>query len=99
MKLSKKKFPFLFKKDVGWFFAKDYEGKEHPFSFEALDEALHDKSLVRDYYSIAILEKHWDMFDEVYLSGLLWLIGGRRNWDQQPAPDSFCKPDMLSEFY
>lgn len=71
MKISKKKFPFLFKKDVEWYFAKDYRGEEVPFSGEDLNDTLHDKSLVRDYFSIVILDKHWNMFDEVYLSEIM----------------------------
>jgi hypothetical protein len=71
MKISKKKFPFLFNNDVKWYFAKDYRGEEVPFSSDDLNESLQDKTLVRDYYSIAILDKHWHMFDEVYLSEIM----------------------------
>ena len=59
MKLSKKKFPFLFDKDVKWYFANDFRGEKKPFTREELNNALHDESLVRDYFFIEIIEKHW----------------------------------------
>lgn len=71
MKLSKKKFSFLFKKDVKWYFAKDYRGEEILFTSEEFNDTLHEDSLVRDYFSIEILEKHWDLFNEVYLYDIM----------------------------
>ena len=67
MKLSKKNFPFLYNRNVNWYFADDREGGEQPFSSEDYNDTLHDPKLVRDYFSIVLLEKHWKLFDEVYL--------------------------------
>ena len=65
MKLSKKRFPFLYKKNVEWYFADDYRGEEIPFSSEELNDAMHGDDIERDYFSIAILYKHWDLFNKV----------------------------------
>lgn len=71
MKLSKSKFPFLSTKNVNWFFTKDSRGEKHPFSMDDLNDDLHEDSLVRDYYSVPMLDKHWDLFEEVYLSKVM----------------------------
>jgi hypothetical protein len=67
MKLSKKKFPFLYEKDVKWYFAEDYQGENKPFTREELNDALQDYSLIRDYFFIEIIEKHWSLFEKVHL--------------------------------
>jgi len=40
MKLSKKKFPFLFEKDIKRYFAKDYQGEKKLFTSEELNDTL-----------------------------------------------------------
>ncbi|MHA7101009.1 hypothetical protein [Roseivirga pacifica] len=65
MRLQRSKFPFLYEREFDWYIAPNGTGEEIPFTKVAINDALHDKTLIRDYFSIVLLEKHQDLFDKM----------------------------------
>ena len=71
MRLQRSKFPFLYEREFDWYIAPNGTGEEIPFTKVAINDALHDKTLIRDYFSIVLLEKHQDLFDKVDIKEIL----------------------------